>query len=123
MIVIGRRDRTRQTGASTGGKGHDVRSDGRQKHGEGDGVVRHGKLGRDKRSGYPSRHFPGDYSRGGDPNGTTKGVDTGVVARVGRAEFGRQADGNGGMTGQTDRYRVPVDNSWTCSRAQSTHKV
>ena len=38
------------------------------------------------------------------------GADTGVVAYAGRAEFGRQADGNGGVTGQTDMEGVPGNN-------------
>ena len=102
MIGRGRRARTRWTGATAGGQGHDGRSDGGQKHGGKYGVGRHGKPGRDKRSGAPSRHPLGELQRGeGNPNDTTKGADTGVVAhagRLGRVGFGIQADRNGGVT-------------------------
>ena len=59
--------------------------------------------------------------RGGNPNDTTNGEDTGVVECTWK--FGRQADGNGGVIGQKDRGRVPRENSRTGRRSHSTPKV
>ena len=60
---------------------------------------------------------------GGKTNDTNNGADTGVVALAGRAGFGRQADGNGGLTGQTYRDRVLGDKSCTGRQSHRTPKI
>ena len=98
---------------SAGGYIHDGRSDGGQKHGEGYGVGRLGHTIQYEQSGSPSRNPPGGLQRGEGAEDTTNGADTGVVARGGRAEFERKADGNGGVKIQIDGDGGLGDNSRT----------